>query len=694
MQIEDIKDLVQTSDSVTNATREEASTMLFFGRANQWDDFGYDGVQLQYRGQFDIIKPKRNKILAELWQSPPQVEFKARDGANPDTAEILNGKFRNDMIRGEESIETMIQDQVDCGFGAFRFCTEYESRNNDMNDHQRITPKPINEANNVVYMDAGARTKDKSDARWGLIISTFSTDSWKHYCKEIGIDCDENEAPPVFKQPNTSNNWLWGGANTNEIKIGEFYHRERKRERVLKFEDPLGESIIIKQKELKARMDEIEDGGYLRVGEKFTDRWIVTKYIVDGDKVLKKQTIPGEYIPIVCAYGDWSYIEGRELWRGIYWDAQDAQRLHNGLMSYTTDIVMKGPRQKPILPAGMIQGKETYWTDAGPDDNFPYKLINDLNPTTGNPYDASQIGYMQPPAMPAAQAQLMQLVRQSVDDVTGGTIDQDMMMNGQVTEGQIMAAQKSSNMESFLYQNSLSLATKQAGRIWLSMFKDLNDGEQEVTVTKIDGSEDTATLMKSEFNYETGKEEIENDINVGSFEVYVDTGPSYSSVREQAEAELQSMATALQGTPEGQILLLSYMAIKDAPGFKDIRKWANNQLILQGIKEPQSDDEIEMFEQAQQAVQEQGQQPDPNMALANAEQAKADASMAKVQSDAANNTAKNQIDAFNAESKRIDVIASNKLKQVDAAKTASEIKGNELDNIGKLADRFMGLPVQ
>lgn len=688
MQIEDIRILVDSSDSSTNATREEASQMLFFGRANQWDDWGYDGVQLEYRGQFDIIKPKRNKILAELWQSPPAVQYKAEDGADPETAEVLMGMYRKDMTRGEEAIETMIQDQVDCGFGAFRFNTEYESNTDDLNRQLRIKPTAINEANNAVYMDANAKTKDKSDARWGLIITTFTDDGWKSYCKEVGIDWESNQNPEAFKTPNKSRNWLWG-ANPDNIKIGEFYHRERKRERVIIFEDPIGETISVLQKDLKNRMEELDAGAYIQVGSKYKEKWIVTKYIVDGKSILKKQHVPGEYIPIVCAYGDWSFLEGRELWRGIYYDAQDGQRLHNSLMSYTADIVMKGPRKKPIVTAGMIQGKEIYWNNSGPDDNFPYQVVNDINPTTKQPVNVHDINYTQPPEMPQAQAALMQYVRQSVDEVTGTALDTNAMMNGAVTEGQVLAAKKSSNMESFLYQNSLALSTKQAGRIWMSMQKEIQLSQREVTIKKEDGTEDQVVINESVMNYETGEEEIKHDLSKGTMGVFVDTGPNYSTLREEAEAELAELSGALQGTPEGSMMLLSYLSLKEAPGFTDIRKWARDQLILQGIKEPETDKEKEMMQQAQEQAAQQGQQPDPNMMIGMAEMKDKENDAVKIQNDAMNDQAKIQVDAFNAETKRLDVMASNNLKQVDAAKKASEIQGNELDNVQKFGQAFM-----
>ncbi len=264
-------------------------------------------------------------------------------------------------------------------------------------------------------------------------------------------------------------------------------------------------------------------------------------------------------------------------------------------------------------------------------------------------------------------------------------MDSQQMLNSQVTEGQITAAQNNTNMETFLYQNSTSLAMKQAGRIFASMASEILDVPQELTITDESGKEKSLNLLESELDYDTGEEVVRNDVTKGRFEVYADTGPSYSSQREQAKVEMAELYSNAQGTPEGQIALLTYISLQEGPGYEDFRRYANNQLILQGIKEPDTDEEKAMVEQAAQ----QEQQPDPNMVLAMAEQAKAEADMAKVQSDAANNQAKLQVDAYNAETKRVDVLASNELKQVDAAKKASEIRGNELDDLQKMAQAFM-----
>lgn len=684
MELENIKRLVQSSESSTSATREEASDMLVFGRINQWDDEIGDGVQLQYRGAFDIVKPRRNRIVAELWANPISVDFKPKDGAKDDAAEIINGMFRTDMIRSEEAHETAVQDQVDCGFGAFRLCTQYESQHDDLNNNQRIQAEPINEANNVVYLDNNARRKDKSDMRWALIITSFTTEGWKSYCEENGINYEDNKTPESFKAPNTTDSMIWR-SKEKEIKVGEFYHRKKKRQRVFIYEDPLGNHKAYLHKEIKNVIDDLDAAGFTKVDEKYRDHWEVTKYLVTGSKVIKKQRVPGEYIPIIPVFGDWSFVEGREIWRGIYHDAQDPQRLHNFLMSYLADVVAKGPRQKPIFYPEQIQGHEFMYLENGADDNRPYATQNRKD-ANGVELPPGPIGYLEPPQMPQALGALMGLTRQSVDDVTGGASDSADMLNSQVTEGQIRAMQSAQNMEAFLYQNNYALAMKQCGRVYASMASELYDVPREVTITKEDGTEETAMIMEAVFDYDTGEEVILNDLTTGTFEVYASPGPNYQSQREAAQAEMKELATALQGTAEGQMALLTYLTMLDGPMTKPMREYARKQLVINQMVEPDNEEEMAWLQEAMQAKQSQ---PDPNMELAKAEQVKAQADML----DAQNKQAKVQVDAFNAETKRAEAetdraetLASIGKTQAETAKIGREMVGTELDNMQKGMD--------
>lgn len=687
MDLEEIKELVADSEVSTDATREEASDMLVFARISQWDDDISNDVLTEFRGTFDYIRPKRNRILKDLHSNPVDIVFKPKDGADPDAAETLTGMFRADMQRSEEARETASTDQVDCGFGAFRFTTEYESKFDDLNNYQRINMEPISEANNVVYFDSNSKKKDKSDARWCAIVTTFTTKGWERFCEENDIDYEEHKEPAPFKQPNRTDASFWR-SKEDEIKVAEFYHKERNRERVLIYEDPLGQTKAVYQKEVKEVIDDMEAAGFVKIGEKMKERWVVKKRIVTGDDILKTQRIPGEHIPVVPVYGDWSRVEGREIWRGIYHDAQDAQRLINWGWSYYGDIVAKGPKEKPLVPPGMIQGYEYMWNQAGGDDNFPYRFINDKD-ESGQPYAPLQ--YLRNPEPPQAVVGMLQGMRQSIDDVTGGQASTEQMMNAQVTEGQLDRAMKGLEDEAYLFQNSLALAMKQAGRIYASMAAELYDVPREVTVQGPDGSESTAMVMEAVFDEETGEEVVLNDISNGTFDVYADVGPSFQSQREEAKAKLEELYKAMAGTPMGEIVLMTYFTMLEGPNLEGLRDHARKQLILQGIQEPESEEEQAMVQQAAQ----QGQEPSPDMVYAMAEQQKAQNEAQEIQMKYSLEQMKTQIDAYEAETGRTEAIARlresmAKIEKIQAEtgktvaetyKTGYEIRGNELDRV-------------
>jgi hypothetical protein len=305
--------------------------------------------------------------------------------------------------------------------------------------------------------------------------------------------------------------------------------------------------------------------------------------------------------------------------------------------------------------------------------------MNEVSPITEMPYPQGPASYIEPPQLPQAAAAMLEFTRRSVDDVTGGALSQEQMMSGQVTEGQINSAQSAQNMETFLYQNSFALAMKQAGRVYASMASELYDVPREAVTTQPDGTESSVTVMETVFDEETGQEVVINDITKGKFEVYADVGPNFQSQKDEARSEMRELYTALQGTPEGEMVLLTYFTLMEGPKTDHLKAYARKRLVMQGLMEPDTDEEKQMMQQASQ----QQQQPDANMVMAMAEQTKAEADMAKVQMDGQHNQQSTQIKLYEAMTKRVKVEADAQKQGYDAQKTLAETEGVELENIRK-----------
>ena len=65
--------------------RTEATNDLYFSRVSQWDDWLSEYTTLQYRGQFDVVRPVVRKLVAEMRRNPIDVLYRPKDGASPDT---------------------------------------------------------------------------------------------------------------------------------------------------------------------------------------------------------------------------------------------------------------------------------------------------------------------------------------------------------------------------------------------------------------------------------------------------------------------------------------------------------------------------------------------------------------------------------------------------------------------------------
>jgi len=118
------------------------------------------------------------------------------------------------------------------------------------------------------------------------------------------------------------------------------------------------------------------------------------------------------------------------------------------------------------------------------------------------------------------------------------------------------------------------------------------------------------------------------------------------------------LSVAVNTDPQlAQIIQLKLLRLEDGQDMQDLRAWAGVQLVLRGIRKPETDEEKKAMSDAQ---AQQGEQQDPNMALAMAEQMKAQ-----------NGAIKNQIDEFRAQTDRMAVM-------VDAEKAGADINYKQL----------------
>jgi hypothetical protein len=685
-ELQDLKKLHDKAYSHGQVTREKAADDMLFYWVTQWDDNVLGESQLQYRGEFNILRKAGRQIISDLRANPIQIDFKPKDDNRDDGADLLDGLYLTDdrVNTTLEAYDNAQSEAVVCGVGAWELYTDYQT-NRAGDENQVIRRRPLYEANNNVFWDPNAKRMDKSDAKYVSILTAYSKDGYCDLVHELTGENKDEVDVSSFATPEDAGVFGWADTKNELYYVATMYCREKVKDKVLTLADPFGQVLTLRESDLTDIMDELLDAGYEITGEKDIKRWKVTKYIVSGADVLDESEIASEHIPVVPEYGERAFVGGEEVYEGVTRLAKDPQRLRNFQMSYLADIVSRSPRRKPIFTADQITGYEFMYEEAGPDSNYPYLLQNRFD-SNGGQLPVGPVAEMPEQPIPSALMASMELSRQAVEDVANPGVPQDIA-DPDLSGKAVMALQNRLDQQSLVYQQNHKHAKRRDAEIYASMASFIYDAPRTVTLTLPDGTTKTAKIMESVIDRETGDIVVLNDLTNAEFEVYADIGPSYNSKKEQTIEQLGAMAQMVAPSDPAlmKALMLKQLTMVDGVAMDDIREYASKQLLLSGFRQPEDEEEEAILAQAQQ----QGSQPDAAtlMAMAEMEKAKADQMQqqretVKDQADIQNQQAKSQIDLFKAQTDRAKV-------QVDAEEAGATINLKNIDAFGKQLDNRM-----
>lgn len=692
LDLEEIKELHDKAYTHNQTTRISAADDRLFAYITQWDSSVLEDTQLGYKGEFNIIRKAVRDIMADLDSNPVQIDFepKSQSRKGKDEANILNGIYltRDRMNTSIEAKGNACQETVDCGIGGWELVTEYDSYR-DGSKKQVIKRRPIYEFNNNAFPDPNAKLIDKSDARYWSILEPYTKEGYEDL--HLELTGEETEVIPAnFASPESSYVFPW--VTGNELfYIVRFYHKQMVKDKILTMTDPMGQTIKLRESDLTLIMDELIEQGYEIVSEKKIKRWEVKCYIASGEKILKVSVIPGEKLPVIPMYGERAFVEGEEHYEGVIRLAKDPQRLRNFLMSYLGDMVARSPRSKPIFGAEQLAGFEYMYQINGADNNYPY-LLQHLKDASGVALPMGPVGEIKPPELNGTMATLLEMTKGAVEDVANPGLPDDIT-DTDLSGSAIELIQSRMDQQSVLYRKNYKFAQRYDAEVFASMATVILDTPQTVTVTLPDGTRKQEEIMKQVVDGETGELVTLNDLTNMEFEVYAKLGRSYDSQEQKTREQLAEMAEAVRETDPvlHKALIYKIIELTNGVNMDDIKDYTRKQLILTGIKQPETDEEIAFAEQAA----NQPDAPDANMVLAMAEQGKAQAAQMRearlAELDKQNNANKDaeiQIKAYSAQTDR------EKLK-VDAAQagvnirfTQEKIAGQRIQNARSVIEPF------
>jgi hypothetical protein len=654
LEFEEIQKRFDADYAYNQPTRERAASDLVFYHITHWDDSLLAGCNLQYKGEFDLLRKGKRDIIADMRANPIQADFEPIDGTDEQVAELMDGIYRASCRKNisKEAFDFACDEQVVCGIGGWRLVTKYESDRMG-NRNQVIMRQPIREFNSRVYFDCAAEAIDKADAKHCTILTPFTKSGYcELYYDLTGDEIEEGEVGSDFAYPDygMSFPWFGEGGEKDVVYVGEHYYRYKTKVKIGFFKDMFG-TLQAVDMSLVDDEDELVEAGFTLVEQKEIEKYVVDKYIISGDGIIgKPERIAGSEIPVIPQYGERAFIQGVEYYEGIVKAARDPQILRDFAMSYLADTVARSPRVKPIYFPEQIQGFEFMHDRTGADDDLPYALQNRFDSNGAElPLGPVAQTLEQPP--PMALQPLLAEMRMAVEDVVNPGLPNNIS-DPDLSGKALNTLTAMFDQQSIGYQENRKYSMRRDAEVFASMAGDVYDTSRKVVTESANGNRAEVMLMEEQLDIETGEIKVLNDLTNASFEVYADISKAYETSREEAVEKLVQLLPAAQASdPQlARITIMKIYNLSSGVDMADVREWAGKELVLMGVRKPETDEEIAAVEQASQA-----QQPDAAMALAQAEQMKAE-----------NGAIKNQIDQFRAETDRMSVM-------VDAEKAGADI---------------------
>lgn len=485
--------------------------------------------------------------------------------------------------------------QVAAGIGHWQIITEYAG---ERTFEQEVKIVPIEDGISVVW-DPDAISATKEDAKYCFVPEDMSRDAF------------EARYPDKSPAELTSTTYAWLGdwVTSDTIRVQHYWLKEpvtRKlamiNGQVIELDDALPADVAA----LQAAGARVES----REGFK------VRKYVLSASDILEGPIEwAGSDIPIVPVIGDEIQIGKRRIRFGVVRHAKDAQRAYNYYMSAHTEVVGLQPKAPFVGTEKQIKPFEAMWQQANRK-NFSVLLFNPDDKAPGAPQR------VQPPV---SSQGILDGLKLAVEDMkaTTGIYDASLGNRSNETSGRaIMARQREGDTANMVYIDNFTRAIRRTGEILVRLIPKIYDTERTVRILGDDGKIDRIKINQAVMV--NGVPATSRDVTVGSYDVVVESGPSYSTRREEAR---DGMTAFMQGSPQAAPIMLDlYAKAQDWPDADRIARRARAAFVPPNVLA--AEDAEENGQSGQPPAPPQQPQPNP------VEQAEAEAKVMKAQADA------------------------------------------------------------
>lgn len=461
------------------------------------------------------------QITNDQRQNRPTIKISpVDDKADIETAKIYQGLIRHIWVssNADVAIDTSLDHSATGGFGFFRIKTDYVS------PYSFDLEAKFERISNLmsVYFDPSSKEPDGSDSNFAFIFDELTEEDYKNQYP----DSDLSSMQDWKSLGDNSEGWI----SDKAVRVAEYFYREFEEITLVMLPD----GQVFKSDDL----EEIPEGSKQRKAKIPVVKWLK----LNGVEVLEETIWPGSYIPVIPVYGEEIIVNGERHLEGVVRHAKDPQRMYNYWKSTETESITLAPKAPFIGYAGQFEGFESQWAQA----NKKPKAFLEANATTEA--TGSQILPLpQRNSIEPAVAAISNASMLASEDMKATTGIYDAALGNRSNEQSGIAIQRrniQSQTSNFHLIDNLSRSIRHAGKILLEIIPQIYDAPRVARIIGEEGNEEVI-LLNQLFQYK-GKP-TQFNLNVGQYDVVVETGPSFATKRQEAAA---SMADLTRSYPQ------------------------------------------------------------------------------------------------------------------------------------------------
>lgn len=519
--------------------RARAIEAISFVNGAQWpDDIYNQRATIDKRPTLTINRTavactrQKNKMR----QQRPRIKCQPTGGgARIEDAEVITGLMRHIQAQSNASVayDTGGEGAVNGGWGYWRIVGDYIAP--DSFDQELYIRPVMNQF--TCYDDPMAIMPAGEDRMWFLISEEMSRAEFKRrYPRAENADW----------QPAAAGDASASWETEFKIRLAEYYRIHEVADTLVMMTNGQGhyKSIMPSEETMLASGFRPAIGKDGKEITRPTMRRQVQWFRLNGRKVVDKRDLPGKYIPVIRCEGNKILLNGKVVRKGMVEDMMDPARMYNYWRSSETERYALAPKAPWVMAEGQDEGHPE-WDDANTASysRLVYKPVMD---DAGNALPPPQRQQATPIEQGFAQAALS--AQQDLSFVAGEEAENPELQQRIVSGNKyLQRRQGMTDLTHFQFYDNQEYSIKWTGIILLDLIPYYYDTRRMQRIIGEDGLPKMVDInAPADDPTSQAIYRIKNNLEIGRYDVVMDTGPGYHSQREEGtENSMRLLETPL-----------------------------------------------------------------------------------------------------------------------------------------------------